>query len=77
VELASISPRSTYPQPSAGKRRNGTGGATPGLRHGWGKGELAPLLWEDGERVSISTVGRILRRLKARRELWEPVRSDV
>ena len=45
--------------------------------HGWGKEKLAPLLWEDGERVSISTVGRILKHLKARGLLIEPLRHPV
>ncbi len=45
--------------------------------HGWGKDKLAPLLWEDGEMVSISTVGRILKHLKARRLLVEPQRTPV
>jgi len=40
--------------------------------HGWRKDKLAPLLWEDGETISISTVGRILRHLKVRRVLREP-----
>lgn len=44
---------------------------------GWGKDKLAPLLWEDGERVSISTVGRILKHLKVRRALREPARRRV
>jgi putative transposase len=44
---------------------------------GWGKDKLAPLLWEDGERVSISTVGRILKHLKVRRMLREPHRRRV
>jgi len=45
--------------------------------HGWGKDKLAPLLWEDGETVSISTVGRILRHLKVHRLLVEPDRHPV
>jgi len=45
--------------------------------HGWGKDKLAPLLWEDGERVSISTVGRILKHLKPRGMLVEPERRAV
>jgi len=45
--------------------------------YGWGKDKLAPLLWEDGENVSISTVGRILKHLKARRLLVEPQRKAV
>jgi len=45
--------------------------------HGWGKDKLAPLLWEDGESVSISTVGRILKHLKVRRVLREPKRRRV
>ncbi len=40
--------------------------------HGWGKDKLAPLLWEEGETISISTVGRILKHLKKRRMLREP-----
>ena len=45
--------------------------------HGWGKDKLAPLLWEEGESVSISTVGRILKHLKGRRLLVEPQRNAV
>ena len=45
--------------------------------HGWGKDKLAPLLWEDGETVSISTVGRILKHLKGRGLLLEPQRRPV
>lgn len=45
--------------------------------HGWGKDKLAPLLWEDGETVSISTVGRILKHLKTRGLLVEPDRQAV
>jgi putative transposase len=45
--------------------------------HGWGKDKLAPLLWEDGEKVSISTVGRILKHLKTRGLLVEPDRRAV
>lgn len=45
--------------------------------HGWGKDKLAPLLWEDGESVSISTVGRILKHLKVKRMLREPHRRRV
>jgi len=45
--------------------------------HGWGKDKLAPLLWEDGETVSISTVGRILKDLKLRGVLVEPERRVV
>jgi transposase InsO family protein len=40
--------------------------------HGWGRDKLAPLLWADGEKVSISTVGRILKHLKGRGLLVEP-----
>lgn len=45
--------------------------------HGWGKDKLAPLLWEDGESLSVSTVGRILKHLKLRRVLREPQRRPV
>ena len=45
--------------------------------HGWGKDKLAPLLWEDGETISISTVGRILKHLEARGLLVEPDRRVV
>jgi transposase InsO family protein len=45
--------------------------------HGWGKDKLAPLLWADGETVSISTVGRILKHLKGRGLLLEPQRRPV
>lgn len=45
--------------------------------HGWGKDKLAPLLWEDGETASISTVGRILKHLKDRGQLVEPERRVV
>jgi len=45
--------------------------------HGWGKDKLAPLLWADGETVSISTVGRILKHLKARGLLREPPRTSI
>jgi transposase InsO family protein len=45
--------------------------------HGWGKDKLAPQLWEDGETVSISTVGRILKHLKERRMLREPHRQPA
>lgn len=45
--------------------------------HGWGKDKLAPLLWEDGESVSISTVGRILKHLKGRGLLREPHRAPI
>jgi putative transposase len=45
--------------------------------HGWGKDKLAPLLWADGETVSISTVGRILKDLRDRGLLWEPPRASV
>lgn len=45
--------------------------------HGWGKDKMAPLLWEDGETASISTVGRILKHLKARGLLVEPDRQVV
>jgi putative transposase len=44
---------------------------------GWGKDKLAPLLWEMGESVSISTVGRILSHLKAHHRLVEAPRTGV
>ena len=40
----------------------------------WGKDKLAPLLWREGLRVSISTVGRVMKRLKERGQLVEPIR---
>jgi len=43
----------------------------------WGKDKLAPLLRQKGWEVSTSMVGRILKRLKARRVLREPPRSGV
>jgi putative transposase len=43
----------------------------------WGKDKLAVLLWREGWRVSVSMVGRILSRLKARGVLKEPPRTGV
>ena len=43
----------------------------------WGKDKLAPLLRAQGWEVSTSMVGRILRHLKARGALKEPVRNGV
>jgi transposase InsO family protein len=50
------------------------------LRHQyprWGKDKLAVLLAREGQRVSVSMVGRILRRLKQRGVLHEPPRRRV
>ena len=43
----------------------------------WGKDKLSPLLHEQGYQVSTSMVGRILRRLKERGILREPVLNRV
>ena len=43
----------------------------------WGKDKLAPMLRGRGWRVSTSMVGRILRRLKERGVLREPIRNGV
>jgi len=43
----------------------------------WGKEKLVVLLSRDGWQTSTSTVGRILRRLKARGVLREPLRNGV
>lgn len=40
----------------------------------WGKDKLAPLMWKEGWKVSVSTVGRVLTRLRERGQLVEPVR---
>jgi len=40
----------------------------------WGKDKLAPLLWKEGLQVSVSTVGRVIKRLKDRGQLVEPLR---
>jgi putative transposase len=46
-------------------------------QYGWGKEKLTPLLWKQGWRVSESTVGRILKRLKARGVLREAPRNGI
>ena len=43
----------------------------------WGKEKLATLLHQRGYQVSVSMVGRILRRLKERGVLREPIRNHV
>ena len=43
----------------------------------WGKGKLAVLLAEEGHQVSVSTVGRIIGRLKERGILREPIPNYV
>jgi len=43
----------------------------------WGKAKLAVLLRRDGSRLSVSMVGRIMRRLRARGALREPVRRSI
>jgi len=43
----------------------------------WGKEKLVVLLRGQGQRVSVSTVGRILRRLRERGELVEPKRRAI
>jgi putative transposase len=43
----------------------------------WGKDKLAELLREQGHRVSASMVGRILRRLKQRGALKEPILNHI
>lgn len=43
----------------------------------WGKDKLVVLLWREGWQVSVSMVGRILSRLKARGVLKEPPRTGV
>lgn len=43
----------------------------------WGKEKLAPLLREQGCRISTSMVGRILKRLKDRGVLREPVSNPI
>ena len=43
----------------------------------WGKDKLVVLLREEGYQVSTSMVGRIIRRLKDRGVLREPVRNHV
>jgi transposase InsO family protein len=43
----------------------------------WGKDKLAPLLREQGWRVSTSMVGRILRRLRQRGVLREPLANAI
>lgn len=43
---------------------------------GWGKEKLARLLWERGISVSVSMVGRILKSLKERGVLREPIRRN-
>jgi transposase InsO family protein len=54
--------------------------AVLGLREkypGWGKAKLANLLADQGRNVSVSMVGRILRSLKDRGVLREPVRNHI
>ncbi len=43
----------------------------------WGKDKLVVLVREEGQKASTSTVGRILRHLKARGELKEPKRRAI
>ena len=43
----------------------------------WGKYKLAPLLRQEGHEVSVSMVGRILKRLRERGVLIEPVTNPV
>jgi len=43
----------------------------------WGKDKLAVLLWREGWQVSVSMVGRILSRLKARSVLKEPPWASI
>ena len=43
----------------------------------WGKDKLVVLLHEQGYQVSTSMVGRIIRRLKNRGVLKEPIRNHV
>jgi len=43
----------------------------------WGKEKLATLLHQRGYQVSVSMVGRIIRRLKERGVLREPIRNHV
>ena len=43
----------------------------------WGKDKLVVLLGEEGYRVSASTVGRIIRRLKERGELKEAIPNHI
>jgi putative transposase len=45
--------------------------------YGWDKQKLATLLKRDGWQTSASTVGRILKRLKARGVLREPLRNNI
>ena len=46
-------------------------------RHGWGKDKLAILLRREGWHTSASTVGRILKHLKRRGVLREPLRNGI
>ncbi len=43
----------------------------------WGKDKLAVLVREEGQEVSVSTIGRILSHLKRRGELKEPRRRTI
>jgi putative transposase len=43
----------------------------------WGKDKLVVLVRGQGHEASTSTVGRILRHLKQRGELWEPKRRNI
>lgn len=46
-------------------------------RYGWDKEKLAVILKQDGWQTSASTVGRIMKRLKARGVLREPLRNGI
>jgi putative transposase len=46
-------------------------------RYGWDKEKLAVLLKQEGWQTSASTVGRIMKRLKARGVLREPLRNGI
>ena len=45
--------------------------------YGWDKVKLVHMLKQDGWRTSVSTVGRIIVRLKARGVLLEPLRNGI
>ncbi len=43
----------------------------------WGKEKIARLIWKEGQKVSVSTVGRTITRLKERGLLREPIPNFI